>query len=191
MTLEELKERLKSKGYVYFDDNKPYNVNLVGVRSKNRRAGKFDDKFILAYRNRSLEQKYFVFPCTTDPSDYYLQKPLSSGGTAIVVEGQYRGLWQLGKHQGRYTALVQRKPIAVYRDNNRDNILDMDKRTIETGFFGINCHHAGFLKRETVDLYSAGCQVLQNYSDFDLIIKTCKVSATIYGNSFTYTLLND
>lgn len=189
MNIDTIKQTLKRLNYAFFDNGKPHNLNLIGIRNSERRAGYFDDTFIIIYRNRENKEVIFTFPCTTDPSDVYLQKPLSGKGTAIVVPGQYRGLWKIGVHANKYTALVQAKPIKVYRDNNKDNIINTDNRTIEEGIFGINLHRAGLKDSNEIGLYSAGCQVLEHKKDFDFIIKACQVSADNFGNSFTYTLL--
>lgn len=192
LTLDELKERLSRLNYSFFDNNKPYNINIIGVRSKNREANLFDDQLHIAYRDKELRMHHYIFPCTTDPGTNHLFAPLSSKGTAILVPGQYRGVWGLGLHQGKYRALVQIKPVKVYRDANKNNILDFDESTIEEGVFGINLHRASqWSNLNEVGLYSAGCQVVQNPKDFDFIIKACEVSALYFGNNFTYTLINE
>lgn len=192
LTLDELQERLRNLNYAFFDGNKPYNINIIAVRSKNRIANAFDDHFHLCYRDRMLRMHHFIFHGTTDPGENHLFAPLSSKGTAIVVPGQYRGIWGLGLHAGKYRALVQVKPIKVYRDNNRDNILNLDPKTIEEGMFGINLHRASEWRNlKDVGLYSAGCQVIQSAKDFELIIKACEISLMEYGNNFTFTLIDE
>jgi len=192
LSLDELKERLRGLGYIFFDGNKPYNVNLIGVRCKNRIANTFDDHFHIAYRDRELRMRHYIFPCTTDAGTEHLSVPLRSKGTAIVVPTQYRGLWGLGLHAGKYRALVQVEPIEVYRDNNRDNVLNLDPSTIEKGMFGINLHRASSWNNvEEVGRYSAGCQVIQDHKDFELVMKVCEVAALEYSNSFTYTLIDE
>lgn len=43
----------------------------------------------------------------------------------------------------------------------------------------------------TIGLYSAGCQVFESVRDYeDKFIPLVKKAATMYGNSFTYTLVN-
>ena len=43
----------------------------------------------------------------------------------------------------------------------------------------------------TVDKYSAGCQVFNNSNDFQAFIRLCEKQKELYGNSFTYTLINE
>ena len=96
-------------------------------------------------------------------------------GTAILVPGQYRGCWAIGKHNGKYKALVQIKPVKVYRDGNKDMIYDLLPETINEGLFGINIHRSNeAITRNTVDMYSAGCQVFNNPNDFKNFIAICE-----------------
>src|SRR5690606_33549955 len=100
----------------------------------------------------------FSFPCTTDPGIFYRKNPASVNGTAILPAGQHSGLWQVGKHQGKYDALVQRAPVTVIRDRNADAALDFTDQ-LDTGMFGINCHRATEQGTSAqVDRWSAGCQ---------------------------------
>ena len=43
----------------------------------------------------------------------------------------------------------------------------------------------------SVNSYSAGCQVFKNASDFKDFMKLVNKSADKFGNSFTYTLINE
>ena len=65
----------------------------------------------------------------------------------------------------------------------------MIEGSTEKGYFGINIHRASQGERETVDGYSAGCQVIQNSDEYDVFIEICKKSEKYWGNSFSYTLL--
>ena len=42
-------------------------------------------------------------------------------GCAVLKPGQYRGSHKLRLHGGKYLALGQKKPVTVYRDNNRND----------------------------------------------------------------------
>ena len=184
---------LRRKGYSYFTKGY-YNLNIIGIRKNNNNVitNKYDDILAVMYRTRNgLKTVYYNI--TTEPGDYYMRKKLGNPkGTAILVPGQYRGCWKLGKHKGEYEALVQAKPVKVYRDGNKDNVYDMFPQTINEGLFGINIHRSneGFT-RQTVDMYSAGCQVFADPKDFDKFIDLCKKQEVLYGNSFTYTLLDE
>lgn len=182
-----------SKGYAYFD-NGFYNLNIIGIRSnnKNKVTNKYDDALVVIYTNGKTTER-LIYAITTEPGKYYMTDKLgNSKGTAILVPGQYRGCWAIGKHNGKYKALVQTKPVKVYRDNNKDKIYDLNPKTIDTGVFGINIHRSNEnWTRTTVDMYSAGCQVFASPSQFKSFMDICEKQRKLYGNSFTYTLINE
>lgn len=184
--------------YKWFDShniNKSYNLNIIGVRANiknNEVTNSFDDVLILEYIDGRKHLTRKVYPITTEPGKYYMNHPLAKKGTAILVEGQYKGCWAIGKHKGIYDALVQVKPVKVYRDNNKDNKYDLDPENIEKGLYGLNIHRSNPNKNSIfIDKWSAGCQVFANYKDFNEFMSLCRKSAAIYGNSFTYTLLKE
>ena len=183
----------KKLGYAFFT-NGDYNMNIIGIRNllggDNIQRDKFDDAMVLIFKVNGKWQKY-IFDCTTDPSLKLLKAPSNSKGTAILVPGQYRSTYKLDLHNGKYRALCQRlKPVKVYRDKNKDNKLDMNPKTIDTGMFGINLHRASaWAVNENIGAYSAGCQVFKSYKDFNIFMSFCEKAAKLYGNSFTYTLV--
>ena len=182
--------QMKSMGYVTFED-KDFDLNLVGIRSKNRRADAFDDHFCVYYKERGLwvEERY---DCTVDAGAYWMENPFKKEGCAILKAGQYRGVWSLDLHRGKYEALCQKNaPVTVWRDDNKDLI--QDQRTTETGYFGINCHRAFSDKiARQVGRFSAGCTVIQHPADFARLIMLCKMQkAAGLGDKFTYTLIED
>jgi len=178
------------KGYAVFEnDSKPLNINYVGIRDSSG-VNKFNDFLVMFWKYRG-QWSFFVRPGTCDPGTYWLENPSNPHGTAILKEGQYRGAWKLGLHQGKYEALVQRKEVTVIRDGNKDGVLDLDAGYEDTGFFGIN-HHRANAKNESiqVDKWSAGCQVTADPNLYDIFIQICKESAELWGEGITYTLLN-
>ena len=119
---------------------------------------------------------------------------MNSKGCAILVPDQYRGVYKIDGHgKTRYEALCQRGgEVSVYRDANLDHEHDRDAGTITTGNYGINIHRSRSTgESELVNSYSAGCQVFKNASDFKDFMKLVNKSADKFGNSFTYTLLNE
>ena len=50
----------------------------------------------------------------------------------------------------------QTKSIKIYRDGNKDGVID--KKIVQEGLFGINFHQAGL--GNLIDNWSAGCQVV-------------------------------
>ena len=180
---------VKNKGYRTFV-NGSYNLNIIGVRSSSNISNKFDDEIHVVFKQ---DDKWvdLVFPITTDPGLYWLENPTRVEGTAILCAGQYRSAYKLGLHRNSYEALVQTGgTVKVYRDRNKDQVLDRAKDTIHSGFFGINIHRSSKSgESSAVNKWSAGCQVFKNVYDYNIFIALCKKSAEIYGNGFTYTLL--
>lgn len=183
----------KKKGYAYFNKGN-YNLNIIGVRSNqnNKVTNKYDDFLVVIY-NTDNGWKRQIYTITTEPGSSLMKAPSNVKGTAILSPGQYRGAYKIDKHRGKYDALCQRnKPVKVYRDNNKDNVYDYIPANIDTGMFGINIHRSNeFWTRATVDNYSAGCQVFNDPKEFTSFMKLVKKSASIYGNCFTYTLINE
>lgn len=187
-TIRGLISLLKSKGYLV--NEKPYQLNIVGVRNNSTEANKFDDLIYVFWKNdaNNWEGKYFNI--TTDPGTYFLKNPLSKLGAAILKEGQYVDSYSIGKHRGKYDALTQQKPVTVIRDYDRNAILDFNNGREETGLFGINIHKAG-TDSSDVDKWSAGCQVFQKTADFDEFMRLANIHKDKNGNKFTYTLIDE
>ena len=177
------------KGYAFFDGDKPYNLNIFGIRCATD-TNFFDDLICVAYRDQNLESIVEIFQGTTDPGKHWLKHPMNTKGTAILVEGQYKSVYKIDKHRGKYDALCQRLgKVTVFRDNDKDSKHDLDPETEQSGYYGINIHKSNpYIKY--VDRYSAGCQVFRLDSHFNRLMFLAFKSAEIYGNSFTYSLFN-
>jgi hypothetical protein len=178
------------KGYVLFSNKKGHDLNIVGTRSWDMSSNEFNDWITVFYLSGQV-WNFFIFPATTDPGTFYRQNPCNVKGTAVLKPGQYRGAYKIGYHKG-YKALQQQKPVTVYRDANRDKILDTSGMKEDTGMFGINIHHANAYKVSTVvGKWSAGCQVFQDPDHFAFFMTLCERARKKFGNSFTYTLLQE
>lgn len=187
--LAKMKAILRGKGYRLY--TRPYELNIVGVRSKNTKANRFDDELHVFYKINLLKWEYHVFKITTDPGTYWLENPLQPKGTAILAQGQYLNSYKIGMHQGKYKALVQQKPVSIIRDYDRNAWLDFLNGNKENGLFGINIHRAMISgNTKYIDRFSAGCQVFENAADFQHFLQMCDKHSDLYGNSFTYTLID-
>ena len=183
-----LKKAIEGKGLRFFNSGS-FNLNLIGVRTTDDGANTFNDLFYIAFRDGTGVARALGFNITTDPGTDYRVNPLNEKGTGIIAPGQHRGAWAIGKHKGE-PALVQVKPMAVFRDNDKNDVLDFDPSTVESVLGGFNCHKASKTGTSlTVGKWSAGCQVFANCHDHDVLLALCERAASLYGNSFTYTLI--
>jgi hypothetical protein len=115
---------------------------------------------------------------------------MNMSGTAILQQGQYQDAYAIGLHRGLYSALVQVKPVTVIRDTDRNSYLDFLADT-QTGLFGINIHRATKKNNQAIiGRDSAGCQVYMYEDDFNGMMNMAKKSRDMYGNKFTYTLID-
>ena len=195
-TREQIQLAAQELGYVWFNDdtNKDYDVNIIGVRNsetKGKVTNCFDDKITISYKI-DREWQYHEFNCTTDPGTHWVENVINDKGVAILKPGQYRGSHKLRLHGGKYLALGQKKPVTVYRDNNRDSKYDLDESKTDTGLFGINIHRASKYegqKSTQVNKWSAGCQVIAANDDWHEFLDICQAAREIHGNSFSYTLI--
>lgn len=200
LSFDRLREIFNLKNYKFYT-NGIYNLNLIGVRSKQSKSDSFDDHFHVIYRAEDNRFKHHIFPCTTDPGKHWLLNPMNVKGCAIMVPGQYNSAYSIGLHAGKYRALRQTKPIWFVRDNDRNTTLDFSlyrdpEKKKKHAFFeviGANIHRASAVKKVlNIGQYSAACQVIQNPSDFNLLMSLIdKQVANGHGKNFTYTLIEE
>jgi hypothetical protein len=192
-TREQIQATMESKGYKYFTGG-DFDVNIIGVRNSETNGkvtNAFDDCVTISYKEDG-KWKFHCYQATTDPGSHWEQNLLNEKGVAILKPGQYRGSHKLRLHQGKYLALGQKSPVKVYRDNNRDGKYDLLEENVDEGIFGINIHRATGRKGGKsirVDKWSAGCQVIADNDDWHQFLDICQTAREIWGNSFTYTLL--
>ena len=186
---EQIEKAVKSKGYVWFNASKDYDVNVVGVRNSSTLSqvtNLFDDKITLSYKVNG-EWFFHCWDATTEPGKKGVMQFHNSGGVARLVPNQYRGAYAVSMHRGKYQALCQRlKNVTVWRDKNRD--MNFDEIIQDTGMFGINIHKAGTVSN-FVENWSEGCQVFKRTKDFNDFMVLINRAKEIHGNHFTYTLI--
>lgn len=176
-TIEELKAEFAKHNYKWFD------FHFVGVRSKANLPNQFDDLFAMIHGN-NIEW----FTCTTNPGTHWLKNLLNPKGAALLKPAQYIDTWQIGLHQGKYKAFCQAKPVTVFRDKDLDDVAE-ETAVTDTGLFGINIHRANEKAiSKIIDKWSAGCQVLNNPTEFAKLLFSAESTKQKY---FTYTLLKE
>jgi hypothetical protein len=195
--VERIVAAMKKRQYkLYVDDQKPFNLNLIGLRNPNGQMNAFDDKMAVIWKYQGV-WNLKLFTITTEPGRSYLVSAAEGGrvenkiGTAILVPGQYESSHRIGTHKG-YPALQQNGKLLVYRDANHNGKLDYDPKTIREAGAGarINIHRANPDRRSVnVDRWSAGCQVFASPHEFNEFMDLCRKRAEHFGSVFTYTLM--
>jgi len=192
-TKEQIEAAVKAKGYVWFEDvsNKGFDVNIIGIRNSSadkKVTNVFDDWMTISYKENGV-WKTHVWACTTDPGTKAVKEFKNPNGVGRLVPGQYRGVWKVDLHQGKYEALCQRLGnVKVYRDKNKD--MTFNETEVQEGMFGINIHRSNpTTESQYVENWSEGCQVFKRVKDFNEFMVICKKASAIHGNKFSYTLL--
>lgn len=194
LTREQVFDKVRSKGHVIFEnDSRNHNLNIIGIRSRAAKLDEFGCQLMIAWKFQGVwrDESYRI---TTYPGRVYLtQRLLNPSGCAILVPGQYRDIYSIRKHRGKYDALCQTYGnVKVYRDKDKDDQFDLDVNTIMSGDFGINIHNSPDEKTTTrVGAYSAGCQVFSNDEEFIRARSLWYLAKYEYGNKFTYTLITE
>ncbi len=195
--IDQVKNAMSRMKYVVCDgidkdgNRKNLDLNIFGVRSSSAVPDSFDDLIGVFWMNWAINDwEYHVWPATTDPGLYFLNHPLRIEGTAILKEGQHRSSHVIGVHRGKYKALVQHSSLPVYRDRDRDDVIDINPANLHVGYFGINIHRTAAYQPH-VGKNSAGCQVIAEPRDFAVLMDICFDSDEIWGPVFSYTLLTE
>jgi hypothetical protein len=102
---------------------------------------------------------------TTEPGNYYTDRPLHQSGVARLDTGFHSKLWSRGLHKG-HSAMVQTGSARLVRDYNRNHQRD-DKVTQES-WRGVNWHTVyGRAAGLSIGRWSAGCCVTLRQNAFD------------------------
>ena len=176
-------------------------INFCGVRN-NATNDTFNDILYIYWKDSTVGS----FKCvkttdfTTKPGKKSVVNPINSNGAAIVKEGWHKDIWHHGKHQGKYDALRQdegvTKPVTITRDNTQkgrnDNKYELRifSDTTEMGYPYTNMHRSGDPQGNSVNGWSAGCQVFKYKSDFDTMLEMAKFASKNGQTKFSYFLTN-
>lgn len=189
ITVEMLREACARKDYLFFEKG-DYNINIIGIRTKDNAANTFNDVICYVYK-QSGRWVLFTLDGTTDPGRFWRLNPMNELGTAVLVPGQYLGAYTLGLHKGKYPAFIQSKALPVYRDADQDGFVDTDGE-IDLGWHGINIHpRSENSTGDEIGKWSAGCQVPEHYYEHMMCYYAAKHAETLYGKRFSYTLLEE
>lgn len=192
--VRQIAQYMKAWGYVVYTE--PQKLNIVGLRSANTTANTFDDTILVFWYDETKNLNFRAYKASTDPGTYWLNNPMEALGAAILKGGQYVDAWQLiDTVRFGFTTkeFMQVKPVTIIRDYNRDAILDFMNGRETTGLYGINIHTGTTPHNNsiTVDKWSAGCQVLPIWAEWQEFLQLAGKHKELYGNLFSYTLLDE
>jgi hypothetical protein len=180
--------------------------NIVGLEGLAFKDGKFvltsdeSDRFndsiivISAKQNPATKQKEDVivdaYSATTEPGKYYTLNPMNAAGAARMAFGSYKNCYEFGTHgvKAPHSALTQCGNITVCRDLNQD-FSRVGDRMYTGNHFAVNLHAAVGSPdfTESIELYSAGCQVIRLYAQQKIFLSLCRASGL---NIFSYSLFD-
>jgi hypothetical protein len=187
LTKEIVQSAILRLGYTWYSDV----TMIVGIRSALNVPNVFND--ILCLFMPDGTERYY--PITTEPGTTYLVKPINGKGCAVLKEGQYLNVWQLGFHQGKpdHKALRQCGMFTVYRDNDKDEIAEPIGIEDTGSGFGINCHGANKnIDTTKIGPWSAGCQVFSRWGHKEEMMGLLESwEAGRKGIKYHYTLINE
>jgi hypothetical protein len=196
ITPELIRSAYKKFKFDFFTrDNKPYNLNLWGIRSIDLETDKYNDLIGYTYFH---EGKVFheMFTATTDPGLYYLKNPLHPKGAALLVHNrQYKKVYTVGMHQPNsasgHMALRQIAPMDYWRDDNRDGYRNIEEGQIYTqiAFTNLHSRKAGQPMLQAIGRTSAGCQVIASPNRFHgEFMPIMRMAELTWGRGISYTL---
>ncbi len=169
---------LLAENYQVFTAPKEYNIVYIegmnGDWSLNSDApNEFNDRRVVIEVVDGVPKIVDHWQATSEPGAYYTYNPMNPAGAARIKFGQYKA-WAVGTHGNaeRHEALVQVRPITVYRDFNKDFQRTADK--LDTGLFYVNQHWGYDAPSNDIRNASAGCLVgrmRQGHREFMAIIK--------------------
>ena len=164
-----------------------YDLNIIVCRNDKERPDTFQDTCHVIYHD-GVKWIEYIYPCTSHAGIYYLNNPSRSAGGAILKHDyQFRSVFTIGRRSSGYECLVPCADIPVWRDGNRDDIIDYGGEDYDSA--GIQIHRANaFDTSATIGKYSAGCVVLQ--TGFDSFMDLCyKQHSNGKGSKYSLTIL--
>lgn len=188
ITYQLIKELSDKNGFPFFTGEN--NINIFGLRNSEKVVNLFNDIIGIAYQDENLQEQCLFWHGSTKPGLFYLgDKMMNPNGTFILAPGFYPRCWQIGIHHKQYEALVQYGNIFKgWRDKDKDSQLDYTG-ALTNDVAGLNLHTTSYkTDQEKVGAWSAGCQIIQDDKDFDLLMTYVHKSAALYGNKFSYKL---
>lgn len=212
--LADLKELLRIKGYKIF--TRPLELNIVGVRNNLNDPNKFNDELHVFFRSYSMEGyawtdnemqwNHYRFAICTDPACYTYYQQKNRFWDGLLEQGQYingfKRAHQVDGKDGEVLLQKPRFPIRVFYECTEGVMSSVDLRNpnyyspvpsgriINTYYnicFEPPVDHDG---KKWINEFGSGCQVFEHREEFELFMRLCTWHQHVYGNNFTYTLID-
>ena len=181
-------------GFKIFQDG-AYDLNIIGVRNLENNANQYDDKLHVCYLSEDGKWREDIFQVSTDAGRYWLEKKDYKDCAVYKHPQQARGAYKVGKHRGKYNALVQCRPVFYWRDGNKDSKADYgatngNSGQVHKGMIGLNIHRSSIHDSDEVNRYSAGCIVFSKMDEWESFMELVHKQKKIMGyHTFTFTLI--
>lgn len=146
-------------------------VYLIAVRSAADVPDAFDDRaYVFEVKPGGTPTFFMAASCTTHPGVDVLKNfaaKYNKAGAAVLASDQIvYDSHAHGLHQGKYAAYRQVKPMAYFRDTDRDAKAE-ENGTRQIGVIYANVHRANPDRESVVNKnWSAGCIVMNNPQKF-------------------------
>lgn len=179
----------------------PGYINFCGVRN-NVTNDTFNDTLYIYWKEGDAFKCVRTNGFTTKPGKRVILNERGDGnslGAAILKEGWQKDIWHIGKHKQQYTALRSSdgvtNPTVVTRDDTQYGKgpgyeLRIFEDKTYAGYFGVNFHRSGQDQGNSVNGWSAGCQVFKMECDFNEMLAMAHSAANAGQTTFSYFLTN-
>ncbi len=180
--LQRLKGLLKRRGFELY--TKPMQLNIVGLRNKDMAKS---DELHVFYKINSRNWNYHVYELISDTAKVWKGKP--SKTPVLLMEGQYKDAYRIGKRDDETDALLQVKPVDVAYNFDRDALFtDVTTGKQVSGIDLIAATYDG--ESVTISKAEEGCQIILGSENFSEFMNLCQLHSQLNGNSFTYSLID-
>lgn len=213
--IDKIFNTMKAKGYTV--ENKPYYINIVGVRNQYEGqpySNTFKDRMWAIWKNDDGQWESKTWSISSVPGvnrhklrdgsgkrvkwKKFLSLHRKKGG-GILVPAQYKNLFTFYEPTSKGTYSIKSKPYfhtdgrpqKAYRDKafNSDKITFSNKDNIDVGNHCMLIHRA-FPSGSGVNNWSEGCQVLQKEGDLNQLANLARRHIKKgNGNRFHYSLI--
>lgn len=203
--IEQLRATCKRLKYAFFEKG-DFNLNIIAVRENDIFENAFSDTLYIAYKVKGVWQ-LLTLPWTTLAGTLGIggeQNPLTGAqtttgidGTAVILEGQYRGVYKfVDSYTGWlwYPYFDQIKDMKYLRDNDKNGVVTRAGKVYE-GNYKTNMHRMSnngipsrFVNFWNVG-WSQGCQGNPE-PEFRKLLFAVREAVKLYGDIFTCTLLH-